>query len=1082
MISSPEDDGVKDVIRALQSGDGFLFEDVDLEITRVLSRVKVGFQMIAEEGCGEVDLRSCKVVAYSVGRGVDGRKLDLEWVFLFRSESSARSGSRDIEGYFEDEMPSEVEVEVEDVEQDGEYVVVTASIDEEDLSLSSRITVVNVRPRPTADVIFPTFTPTTITPTSIAPSTIPTAAGMVQVGTLVEGDIGSSGEVDEYQVTLDGGSTYIIETVLDTLNDSELYIFDVDGQTELDYNDDFLNRESRVEFTAPRSGVYHIRVNGFDTSVGSYQLSITEDVLATATASNGAQEAMDTEYQTIQSAVFAMMSDNALSSLPNPVNIAGSVQNMAAFPDGTSVAGSADKLTDPNGNPYRAGDLAGYTLFGHDIAGDGAAIGLVNYVAPGTTTYFYVIARDGSIGQYDSTGVLTNGIVVPTVLVPAFPAPLPIGNMVLIGMSVEGDIRSSGEVDEYGVLLEGGSTYIIKTELGTLPDSVLYILDIDGQTQLGFNDDFLDRESRIDFTAPRTGVYFVQVNGFSVSVGSYALSITEDFSVVIPTAVPTAVAVEVPVTVEVPVIQTVEAVVTPTPVILVEKSQVTVVFGGSPKNLGVYGAPGCAIIPQHFPCQDAATDVLTYIDSTTFEVVPLSGVQSWEQIEIDRWRFELTPGVKFHNGEEWNAAAAKAGIDWQSDISNGQASVFYTGTAVGEVIDDLTVDVVCDDPCPIFPKTGFLIGFQAPEWVANASELDKVSTTIGFGPYEITEWDLGIDVTMEKYDDYVPNANAPNDASAPTIDVIKMVWRDEPLVRAAMVQVGEVDWAFDLGLDQVDQVPVFDHGGAAETFVNVFDTIWHPELSKTQVRQALAYATDCQTIVDELYDGFYECQGTYAPPGTLGVTARTLAPYPFDPDLAVELLKEANYDPTNEIVINVFAGRFFRNVEVAEAQAQMWRDVGVTVSVENLETAKWLDVARTGCGRAIEEFANLDNPPEDFCLSLDPGPPSFASPNTYQLNPSLETLDFARALNRMDCLDLTAKFCDPVNVQPLIGPARAAVGDDRLAKITELAGISYDEAIIYTYFNAEVFYGVSKDLIWEPRYDRRLRVNQWRFR
>ena len=516
---------------------------------------------------------------------------------------------------------------------------------------------------------------------------------------------------------------------------------------------------------------------------------------------------------------------------------------------------------------------------------------------------------------------------------------------------------------------------------------------------------------------------------------------------------------------------------------------VTVVFGGAPENLGVYGTPGCAIIPQHFVCQDAVTDVLAYIDSTTFEVVPLSGVQGWEQIDEFRWRFTLTPGVKFHNGEEWNAAAARAGIDWAGDLNNFQSSAGYTGSSHGDLVDgnDLQVDAVCDEACPIFPRTAFLIGFQAPEWYAGASEEERTSTTVGFGPYtmfgEGLGWTTGDDdVTLEKYSGYVVNALSPNDSSYPTMDEIRMVWNEEPSVRAAMVAAGEADWAFDLALGQQDDVPVFDQGGAAETFVNVFDSIWHPELSKTLVRQALAYATDCEAIVEELYDNFYTCQGTYAPPGTIGVTTRTLAPYPFDPDLAQELLEEANYDPANEVVINVFAGRFFRNVEVAEAQAQNWRDVGVTVVVENLETALWLDVARTGCGRAIDEFADLENPPEDFCLSLPPGPPLFASPNSYQLNPSLETLDFGRATNRMNCLDSNAKFCDTVSVQPLIGPALAAsMAEGREALMTELVDIAYDEMIVYTYFNAEVFYGVSADLNWTPRFDRRLRVNQWSF-
>ncbi len=142
--------------------------------------------------------------------------------------------------------------------------------------------------------------------------------------------------------------------------------------------------------------------------------------------------------------------------------------------------------------------------------------------------------------------------------------------------------------------------------------------------------------------------------------------------------------------------------------------------------------------------------------------------------------------------------------------------------------EDLQVHVVCDAVCPIFPRTAFLIGFQAPAWFASATEDEKAGTTVGFGPYEIIEWDQGIDVTMEMYDGYVPNPLAPNDASAPTIDEIKMVWREESIVRAAMVDVGEADWVFDLGVDQALDVPVFDQVGAAETFVNVFDSIWPP--------------------------------------------------------------------------------------------------------------------------------------------------------------------------------------------------------------------------------------------------------------
>ncbi len=533
-----------------------------------------------------------------------------------------------------------------------------------------------------------------------------------------------------------------------------------------------------------------------------------------------------------------------------------------------------------------------------------------------------------------------------------------------------------------------------------------------------------------------------------------------------------------------------EKVVTATP--KPARSHITMVFGEEPTLLGAWGSaevagdnltgPGCRIIPVHAACQDLTTDVLTYIDSTTFEVVPLSGVQSWEQVADDRWRFNLTPGVKFHNGEDWNAAAAKQGIDIQGSEDIGQASHSYTGDVVGEVVDDLTVDAVCGGPCPIFPRSAFLIGFQAPEWWESASAAEKSSVTVGFGPYVQTEYRRSRDIRFEKYDDYVPNPMAPNDANAPTIDEITIEWRSESLVRASMVGVGEADWTINLNLEHQDSVDEFKTGGAAETFVNVYDTIWHPELSKRDVRLALAHATDCDLIVDQFYGGLFQCQGTYAPPGTLGTTDRTMAQYEYDPAKARELLASAGYDSDNEIVINVFEGRYPANVEVAEAQAGMLQKVGVNARAVVLETARWLDVARTGCGRAWREHKGDAGPGDTYCLDVPPGPPCFCQPHSYQLNPSLETLDFARALGRMDCGSSSAKFCDPVNIQPLLDPAREARLDSspsRQELMQYLVDFAYDEAIIYTYFDALVFYGSSANLDWEPRFDRRMRPNNW---
>jgi len=107
-------------------------------------------------------------------------------------------------------------------------------------------------------------------------------------------------------------------------------------------------------------------------------------------------EAAATELSNIQSAVIAMMVDNELSTLPNPVTSATS--NMANFPDDTSAV-TVDKVNDPNGTAYQAGDADGFILYQHDIIADNAVTGLVNYVATATTKGTYTIDASGTVTQ-----------------------------------------------------------------------------------------------------------------------------------------------------------------------------------------------------------------------------------------------------------------------------------------------------------------------------------------------------------------------------------------------------------------------------------------------------------------------------------------------------------------------------------------------------------------------------------------------------------------------------------------------------------------------------------------------------------
>ncbi len=113
---------------------------------------------------------------------------------------------------------------------------------------------------------------------------------------------------------------------------------------------------------------------------------------------SGEQEAAETELSNVQSAVTAMMVDNLISELDNPVLEANATSNMEAFPD-TSVCGT-HKLTDPDGGTYIGTfDKNGYILYQHDIHADATQNNLINYVATATTKGTYYVDSSGMVYQ-----------------------------------------------------------------------------------------------------------------------------------------------------------------------------------------------------------------------------------------------------------------------------------------------------------------------------------------------------------------------------------------------------------------------------------------------------------------------------------------------------------------------------------------------------------------------------------------------------------------------------------------------------------------------------------------------------------
>jgi len=107
-------------------------------------------------------------------------------------------------------------------------------------------------------------------------------------------------------------------------------------------------------------------------------------------------EAAETELANVQAATIAMMIDNKLTELPNPVT--EPTNDMSAFPDNTSACG-VDKINDWDGNAYQSGDKDGYILYQHDTTADNMQSNLVNYINMQYTSGTYTVDADGTVTQ-----------------------------------------------------------------------------------------------------------------------------------------------------------------------------------------------------------------------------------------------------------------------------------------------------------------------------------------------------------------------------------------------------------------------------------------------------------------------------------------------------------------------------------------------------------------------------------------------------------------------------------------------------------------------------------------------------------
>ena len=315
--------------------------------------------------------------------------------------------------------------------------------------------------------------------------------------------------------------------------------------------------------------------------------------------------------------------------------------------------------------------------------------------------------------------------------------------------------------------------------------------------------------------------------------------------------------------------------------------------------------------------------------------------ESWELVEPTRWRFKLREGVKFHNGEEFNAEVAKFSYETMTDPeildSVGKTSFLRTIEA-WEVVDEYTIDVVTTIPDTELPGLSIRIGFAAlPKQFIEANGIEALAETpIGTGPYAFQSWERGQQVLLSRYDDYW-NPDGPNMAS------VRYIFREQSSVRAQTVQAGEADFAYNIGAEQAATLDNFVVGGGFQsTSIRINNQI--APTNDIRLRRAINYAIDRGAIVDAIFGG------AATPLAFFGFQPVALEPFPYDPDQAAELIKDAELEGT-ELELVYGEGRIPEEDQLAEIYKASLEAIGLSITLTKVEPRQYNEIG----GQPFEE-------------------------------------------------------------------------------------------------------------------------------
>lgn len=344
--------------------------------------------------------------------------------------------------------------------------------------------------------------------------------------------------------------------------------------------------------------------------------------------------------------------------------------------------------------------------------------------------------------------------------------------------------------------------------------------------------------------------------------------------------------------------------------------------------------------------QRAVWDGLIYRDQKTGEYKG-NLATSWKWIDDLTLELELREGVKFHNGEPFNADDVVYTVNFVAKEENGvktQRNVNWMKSA--EKVDDYTVRIHLKNPFPAAIE--FLSGpvsMYPDEYYAEAGPSGMGLKPVGTGPYKVVSVEPGKHFVLEKYEDY--HDSPKGEATIGKIDI-----RTIPDVNTQMAELfnGTLDLIWQVPSDQAEQLAEMEQFTVANESTMRIGYLTMDAAGRTgdnpftdlRVRQAVNYAINREALVDALLKGKSQVLWSACFPSQFGCET-DVKTYPYDPEKAKALLAEAGYPDGFETEFYAYRDRPY-----AEAIAGFLNAVGIRTDFKMLQYSALRELRMAG--------------------------------------------------------------------------------------------------------------------------------------